>query len=705
MPSAEIAKDEEENSKPFKSEEEEEEEETISLFRFLLKNERHLQERQNVEMGENHVTNGATIPRERCTLEGLEAGGILEAGGGRQTEGGGRAAGIDISDDMCLRLESARQMLVELGHTEEEVDAFVHASSLWTATSPRNIEARATHTARTAQTARMLTSISERERLQTGITEKELVREQALSLQEWETRGHHGHGTWLSHSHEAPDSSSRPATCMHEVEEISLEAFLSGMRSVQHTRRRLAEEARQRRKARAAGEGGREEQEELDPDRAAAPDIASFFDVTKEYHSTMAAAARSRATMRASKKAKSKASTGARARKGGGGTKGNGDNGGGHGRGGRQGDVEGVGEEDLEFGEGGGQRLGVDGPAAVWLVLTTCQWAEQTREHRPKDVAKLVSEAALRVLCRGEDEAATQRTMMGNVPYRVQATLWEGAQLKSMPASMLRNAATLEMARLAPEIKYSLFDPATCVGVAGDWVVGSTIEGAWVSGDALATAVITDIACNAGREASLISRQQENLSDAAFSHKEERWKQDWASSHTNRRLRLMEPILLRWRTLLPAAKALHTWLEFADRQQRLKSLFLTVFTSQNELLLADAWAAWEELVAEAHARKVMKSILEMLHGSTVKDAFDAWLKVAINGPGWKLMLALRKQRDMLYLKRVVDGWFSVTQHDKSRVILPMFVSKREFREMQLHFEAWQTVKQPSKDSTRSLTFS
>ena len=76
MPSAEIAKDEEENSKPFKSEEEEEEEETISLFRFLLKNERHLQERQNVEMGENHVTNGATIPRERCTLEGLEAGGL-----------------------------------------------------------------------------------------------------------------------------------------------------------------------------------------------------------------------------------------------------------------------------------------------------------------------------------------------------------------------------------------------------------------------------------------------------------------------------------------------------------------------------------------------------------------------------------------------------------------------------------------------------
>jgi hypothetical protein len=35
----------------------------------------------------------------------------------------------------------------------------------------------------------------------------------------------------------------------------------------------------------------------------------------------------------------------------------------------------------------------------------------------------------------------------------------------------LRNDATTEMARLAPEIKYSLFDPALSLGVAGDWVV------------------------------------------------------------------------------------------------------------------------------------------------------------------------------------------------------------------------------------------
>lgn len=67
-------------------------------------------------------------------------------------------------------------------------------------------------------------------------------------------------------------------------------------------------------------------------------------------------------------------------------------------------------------------------------------------------------------------------------------------------------------------------------------------------------------------------------------------------------------------------------------------------------------------------------------------------QVAINGPGWKMMLVLRQQRNMVFLKRVVAGWLSVTKHDKARVLLPMFVGKREHREMLLHFQSWQSVR-------------
>jgi len=54
---------------------------------------------------------------------------------------------------------------------------------------------------------------------------------------------------------------------------------------------------------------------------------------------------------------------------------------------------------DQDGGEGCGR--GGDGPAAVWMVLTTSQWAEHNRERAPKDVARLVSQQALHVLCRG----------------------------------------------------------------------------------------------------------------------------------------------------------------------------------------------------------------------------------------------------------------------------------------------------------------
>ena len=87
------------------------------------------------------------------------------------------------------------------------VEAFVEAASLWSATSPRNLLAPRIGTALT------------------GTTEREDALEQERFLKEWEAR--------------QPEAVGVPASSLpYEVEEISLEAFLSGMRGVEHTRRR-----------------------------------------------------------------------------------------------------------------------------------------------------------------------------------------------------------------------------------------------------------------------------------------------------------------------------------------------------------------------------------------------------------------------------------------------------------------------------------
>lgn len=97
-----------------------------------------------------------------------------------------------------------------------------------------------------------------------------------------------------------------------------------------------------------------------------------------------------------------------------------------------------------------------EGPAAVWIVFTTHQWEEEHRELVPRDVATLVCAQAMHILCRGCDEATTQRTINASMPYNTQATLWEEAQLTRLPASITRNDTTQLAARLAPEISMSL---------------------------------------------------------------------------------------------------------------------------------------------------------------------------------------------------------------------------------------------------------
>lgn len=122
-------------------------------------------------------------------------------------------------------------------------------------------------------------------RAATGYTEIEAAREHALYLQEWDLR--QGRDHWADFqepqippaTHLLPLHTSRPlttATVLEEVEKISLEAFLSGMRSVAHTRRCTD---LKRDVARLKNS---------DDDNV---DIASFWDITSDYYAARSSAA------------------------------------------------------------------------------------------------------------------------------------------------------------------------------------------------------------------------------------------------------------------------------------------------------------------------------------------------------------------------------------------------------------------------------
>lgn len=163
---------------------------------------------------------------------------------------------------------------------------------------------------------------------------------------------------------------------------------------------------------------------------------------------------------------------------------------------------------------------------------------------------------------------------------------------------MLRNEATQEASRLAAELRMCLFDPGRSIGVAADWIVESSVEGAWVSGTALATAVLTDVGCNVGREAALLGREQENLLDLSFLPVETRLQEEWATRRQGKDMAMLLKVVHRWLWWLPAAKALVTWQHFTHHAQQIKSLFAMCFATNNELTLCSAWEAWEEVILE-----------------------------------------------------------------------------------------------------------
>jgi hypothetical protein len=524
------------------------------------------------------------------------------------------------STSTTLNVREAKLQLSLLGYSEEEVEAFEHSACLWAATERSWGTLKTPHNADTTQ---------------------EVHHDLLLSAQEWELR--QARDSW---QHIPRVGERRPETGAWQVEEIGRDAFLSGMRNVEHTRRRLQ---MQRESARIKAA------RDTDKDKEDGVDMASFWDVTNEYYAARSAAALQRQAHVGSSRHAAAPS-----------------------------DAEGGGGR----GRGTGETV-KDGPAAVWMVFTTCQWAQENRERVPRDVAKLVSEQALHVLCRGVDEAATQRVMCAHMPTKTQATFWPDAQLTSLPASMLRNEATRKASQLAPEVRMCLFDTSRSIGVAADWVVELSVEGAWVSGQALATAVLTDVGCNVGRTSALLARELENLVDLASVDFDRTLKEQWASG--DRRIVVMTKIYTRWACLLPAAKALRTWEEFTATSIQVKRLFLMCFTSNNALAQSTAWEAWEEVVTETKAKRVMKNLIALINGTILPDSLNAWVQITIGGPSWKLMMGLRKHRDALYLKKVINAWSVNASEDRdSRVstFLPLFVLQRQNRLLLHVVEEW-----------------
>ena len=151
---------------------------------------------------------------------------------------------------------------------------------------------------------------------------------------------------------------------------------------------------------------------------------------------------------------------------------------------------------------------------------------------------------------------------------------------------------------------------------------------------------------------------------------------------------MLIPILRRWGWLLPAAKALGWWSEFAHRSRRIKDLFALAFRSNQGMVLDRAWGAWEELLQEKRARELMSKVIEMLQGTALRDALNEWRLLAVGGPRWQMMLAVHKQHEAVLVRKMLRSWLYVALHDRSRVLLPMFLARRQHGLLLRTMRAW-----------------
>ena len=440
---------------------------------------------------------------------------------------------------------------------------------------------------------------------------------------------------------------------LHELREISFDTFRAGMRNVAHTRQRLDEQHAKMKRLVLEREGN------VDPVEAQLDHaISSIFDITEEHKATREAAALQRTAKHSGVAHKASAS--------------------------QAHDVNNFGQAREETHE----ESAKDGPAAVWIVFTNATWSSQNAWRSSPEVANLVSERAMHILCRGQDEADTQRIMRANMPYRIEAFLWPEAALSSTPASLQRGKAAQDAARQAPETRHCLFDPASGLGVAADWCVDPTVEGAWVSGRSLAASVIVDVSCNIGRGAALVNRELEDTADDQFRQTEDKWKRTWALRHQDRTTVLLQPVIHRWAFYLPAAKALRWWYELALHMRRLKAIFRMALTSHDRLCVEKIFSSWEEIICEKRAGQLMSKVIDMLQGMTLQDAFSYWKAQTMLGAGWQMMLALRKQRDRILLRRITAKWLVLVKEDKSLVLLPLVLRRRRHQLLQRMMQAW-----------------
>jgi predicted NAD/FAD-dependent oxidoreductase len=108
-----------------------------------------------------------------------------------------------------------------------------------------------------------------------------------------------------------------------------------------------------------------------------------------------------------------------------------------------------------------------------WVLLATPEWSQAHLEDHPDRVAALLTDAFA--------EIAVTAAAFLPAPLASRAHRWRYALAP------------------APLAEGCLWEPALGIGACGDWCLDGRIEGAWLSGEALAGRVLADLARPRGR--------------------------------------------------------------------------------------------------------------------------------------------------------------------------------------------------------------
>jgi len=286
----------------------------------------------------------------------------------------------------------------------------------------------------------------------------------------------------------------------------------------------------------------------------------------------------------------------------------------------------------------------------------------------------------------------TSFAVRSNQPARMHAMLWQDSKLASLPYAMNFNDELVKKAETEPELRHCLFDGTRCIGLAGDWIVEGSVEGAWLSGYSLGVSTLKHALSTPGREQDLINRIREHQSEREFMTKEIKWQKEWTEKFTkrNRMEELIVKVKARW-TNKVLVKAFSRLQEHIAHVYFLKRLFKDIWASREETLLKRLFHQWEEAVQIGHLSKVMSSVLKMLKHDFFKLCWDTWVQAATSGTGWQMMKAVHKQREILSKTKILKAWQGFAAADKGTLFLPLFISRRKTKLLANSMREWREL--------------